>query len=160
MTATTAIFVMVAGCGLDYMFTFVVACAWEKITFFWFVECWSNIFWVFQTFISKATGKIKPTKSDSDYYVFSCAFSVGLVGQLCIFLHFEKQFNSMFAHVASCFWLVRTAWLTTIWKIAAHIWLNIKQHCYHGKCKYSIKIYTYWIVWAIIWSSYTPMSSI
>ena len=49
----------------------------------------------FQTFLSKATGKIKPTKSYSDYYVFLCSFLIGLMGQLCIFLHFEKQLNSM-----------------------------------------------------------------
>ena len=60
---------MVAGCSFDYMFTYVVACAWEKITFLWSVESWSNIFNAFQTFVSKATGKIKPTKSYSDYYV-------------------------------------------------------------------------------------------
>ena len=28
----------------------------------------------FQTFVGKATGKIKPTKSYSDYYVFLCSF--------------------------------------------------------------------------------------
>ena len=55
------------------------------------------MFNAFQTFVGKATGKIKPTKSYSDYYVFLCSFSIGLVGQLYIFYTLEWELGILFS---------------------------------------------------------------
>ena len=88
MTATTAIFIMVAGCNLDYNVHICGSmCLRKNHLLLMLLEKKSPSFGLlsasadkifllnaFQTFVSKATGKIKPTKSYSDYYVFLCSF--------------------------------------------------------------------------------------
>ena len=78
MTATTAIFIMVAGCNLDYIVHICGSmCLRKKSPSFGLLSTSADKIFLlnaFQTSVSKATGKIKPTKSYSDYYVFLCSF--------------------------------------------------------------------------------------